>query len=221
MKIRIITLLGALVFLTNCAEELPILDIQISPESDVINAMEPLKFNIKGQADFLVFYSGLNEQKFEDYPNAIARSIDMFNPNPNFSFAYNMHGEVEAVFVASSYGNWSEIEEEKIFRFKINVVDNIASLSSVMLKTPGIFGKEFVGEIIANENRAVVSIPSNYSISNLTLNISAKSPRAKIYLDDELFINNSVVDFSDGPLIFNVKSIGGEQQDWKVEINRS
>lgn len=221
MKIRMITLLGALVFLTNCTEELPDINIQITPETYVVNAKEPLKFNIQGRADFLVFYSGLHEEKFEEYPNAIAKSIDMFNPNPDFSFVYNMHGEVEAVFIASSYGNWSEVEEEKIFRFKLNVVDNLTNLSSVKLKTPGLFGKEFVGEIITNEHRVVVTIPSNYSISNLNLNMLTESPRAKVFFNGEEFVNNSPVDFSNGSLILNVKSIGGEQQDWKVEIDRS
>lgn len=211
--------------LSGCVKEDPVLGISITPSATTVDAGQPIEFDIQGDADFLVFYSGLEGSKFEDYPNALTREVNMLADEPSFSFTYrNFNGTANAVFVATSHGNWGEDTEEQIIEFTFEVSDNNTNISSATLKTAGLFGKVFDGVVSTDDHTVTFNIPvtdaSDSQLASLTTNVVVSSGLATLRLNGEVFQNNSSVDFSSLSRTFNVEAIGGATQDWEFIIQR-
>lgn len=221
MKLRIFLILLIGFALAACTKEEPELNLVITPSTFNADAGEPINFAIEGRSEFLVFYSGLEGARYDEYPDATARSVNMLAERPSFSFAYNYHGSTKAVFVATSYGNWGEDKLEKIFEFDFEISDNNTGLQAATLKTPGLFGQEYEGVIDASKSTVTATIPQgNIDLAKLTTNLVASSTRATILLDGQPFENKTQVDFSSGPRTFVVKAIGGAEQNWVVQVER-
>ncbi|GAB4414755.1 MAG: hypothetical protein OHK0039_22810 [Bacteroidia bacterium] len=218
MNYRIFAALPLILLLAGCTQEPPILDIDVVPEALAVDAGQDLAFTITGRADFLVFYSGLEGQRYADYPAAKGLTINMTTPDPTFAFRYNFHGTTRATFVATSYGNWSESQEEKVFEFDITVSDNSTLLSLATLKTPGLTGREYIGVIDPATSTVTVSMPAGVNLTNLTTNLVTASTRAAITFNGNPFTNKSSVNFSGGSRTFRVTAAGGAVQDWVVQI---
>ncbi|RMG60235.1 MAG: DUF5017 domain-containing protein [Bacteroidetes bacterium] len=218
MKYSILTLLFAAALLVGCMREDPVLELDISPSALMVDAGTPIDFTITGTADFLVFYDGTPGREYANYPKATALSINMSVDNPTFSYTYNTNDTVTATFVASSYGNWSESREEKVFEFEFIILDNNTNLAFASLKTPGLFGREYEGVIDPDASTVTVTIPAGTNLSNLTTTLNTESNRATITLDGAPFANKSVVNFSSGSRTFRVTAAGGATQDWLVQV---
>lgn len=218
MKYTRFLLLALTLFLAACAQEMPVLDLNITPSTLAVDAGQPIQFDLTGKSEFLVFYAGTDGRKFEDYPNASATSINMRVANPTFSHTYNLHGTVKATFVATSYGNWSEALEEKVFEFEFTISDNNTNVSLVVLKTPGLFGQEYEGVIDAAAGTVTVTMPASANLSQLTTTFIPASTLATVTLDGAPFANRSVQNFSSGARTFRVTAAGGDTQDWVVQI---
>ena len=204
--------------LSACVKEDPRLDLNILPEKTTVQSGEPLNFTVEGEAEFLVFYSGLEGERFEDYPNATSSNVNTLSDPISFSYTYNFHGPVKAIFVATSYGNWGEDSKEQTFEFDFEIVDNNTEISVATLKTPGLFGEEFEGLVNANTNTVVVNIPQGSDLSRLTTNLVTASTRSTILLDGQAFDNKSQVDFSNLERSFTINAIGGATQDWTIQV---
>ncbi|MEE9440196.1 MAG: hypothetical protein V3V14_14415 [Saprospiraceae bacterium] len=221
MKFQLIIALALVFVMSNCTKEEPILDLKITPSSLDFDSGTTLVFDIDGKSEFLAFYSGLENEVYSEYPNANATTINMLAGDPSFAFKYNYHGDVKAVFVATSFGNWGKNMIEKVYEFDLKITDNNTDLSSLSLKTPTIFGNQYDGSIDLINKTVTVKMPESESskIDKLTTNIKASSSRATVFLDGAEFGNNSSLDFSEnGSKTFKVISIGGAEQEWKVEI---
>jgi|AntRauTorckE5430_2_1112549.scaffolds.fasta_scaffold07528_2 hypothetical protein len=211
--------------LSGCVKEDPVLGLTITPSATTVNAGQPIEFDIQGDADFLVFYSGQEGSKLEDYPNAATREVNMLAEDPSFSFIYrNFNGTVNAAFVATSHGNWGEDSEDQIFEFTFEVSDNNTNISSASLKTPGLFGKLFEGIVSTEDHTITVPIPeadaTDSQLASLTTNIVLESQLSTLLFNGEVFQNNSSVDFSSGSQTFSVEAVGGATQEWTFVIER-
>lgn len=210
---------------SGCVKEDPVLGLTITPSATSVDAGQPIEFDIQGEADFLVFYSGLEGSKYEDYPNAATREINMLADEPSFSFTYrNYNGTANAVFVATSHGNWGTDTEEQVYEFTFEISDNNTNISSATLKTAGLFGKVFEGEVSTQDHTVTVPIPeadaSDSQLSSLTTNIVLESQLATLKYNGSEFQNNTALDFSSGSQTFTVEAIGGATQEWEIIVVR-
>lgn len=220
MKFRTILMFVLALALVACNKEVAALKLTITPSSLDINSGETIDFAIGGTSEFLVYYSGLDGQVYDEYPNAAAESINMQAATPSFSKTYNYHGTVKAVFVANSFGNWSDDHLDQVFEFTIKITDNNTILKSLSLKTPGLFGEKYDGVIDTENATVTVTIPQGTTVTNLTTNAVPDSPLSIILLEGSPFSNNSSLDFSaTGSKIFTVESIGGAEKEWTVNID--
>lgn len=225
MKYSFFILLAVGLCLSGCVKEDPVIGLTITPSATSVNAGEPIEFDIQGEADFLVFYSGLEGSRFEDYPNGATREVNMLAEDPSFSFTYrNFNGTVNAVFIATSHGNWGEDTEEQVFEFTFEISDNNTNISSASLKTAGLFGKVFEGEVSTADHTVTVNIPeadaTDSQLASLTTNIVLESQLSELRFNGEVFMNNSSVDFSSGSQTFTVEAVGGAVQEWTIVIER-
>ncbi|MEQ8704968.1 MAG: DUF5017 domain-containing protein [Phaeodactylibacter sp.] len=225
MKYSFFILIAFGFILSSCVKEDPVLGLTITPSATSVDAGQPIEFDIQGDADFLVFYSGLEGSRFEDYPNANTREVNMLADEPSLSFIYrNFNGTVNAVFVATSHGNWGTDTEEQIFEFTIDISDNNINISSATLKTPGLFGKVFEGVVSTEDHTVTVNIPeadaTDSQLAALTTNIVLSSQLSTLRYNGEVFQNNSPVDFSSGSQTFNVEAVGGAVQEWSIVVQR-
>lgn len=219
MKSRIILIFVLALAFVACNKEEAALKLTITPSSLDIDSGETIDFAIDGASDFLVYYSGLDGQVYDEYPNAAAESINMQAATPSFSKTYNYHGTIKAVFVANSFGNWGDDHLDEVFEFTINVTDNNTLLKSLSLKTPGLFGEKYDGVVDPENATVTVTMPQGTTITNLTTNAVAASSLSTILLNGSPFSNNSSLDFSGtNSKIFTVKSIGGVEKEWMVTI---
>lgn len=219
MKTRMILIFSIAILFLACNKEEAKLDLNITTANLNIESGESVDFTIEGSAEFLVFYSGLDGQKIEEYPNGSAESIDIQEASTSFSKRYNLNGKVKAVFVANSYGNWTEDKLNKRFEFDITVSDNNTALKLVSLKTSGLSGALFDGVINADEKEVIVKMPVGTKIKKLTTNIVTDSPLASILLDGVEYTNKSQLDFSaTESKTFVVKAIGGKETEWTINI---
>lgn len=218
MKYPRLSLLILALLAAGCTRELPVLDIDVTPSALAVDAGQPIEFTITGKSEFLVFYAGTDGRKYEDYPDARGTTINMRIANPTFSHTYNLHGTVKATFVATSYGNWSDAMEEKIFEYEFTISDNNTNVNLVTLKTPGLFGQEYTGVIDAATSTVTVTMPASANRSQLTTNFLPASPLATVTLDGAPFVNRSVQNFSSGSRTFRVTAAGGDTEDWTVQI---
>ena len=225
MKYSFFIIMAFSLFLSGCVKEDPVLGLSITPSATSVDAGQPIEFNIQGDADFLVFYSGLEGSRLEDYPNVTTREINMLADEPTFSFIYrNFNGTVNAAFIATSHGNWGEDTKEEIIEFTFEVTDNNTDISSATLKTPGLFGKVFDGVVSTADHTVTFNIPvadaSDSQLAALTTNVVVGSQLATLRLAGDVFQNNSSVDFSSGSKTFSIEAIGGATQDWEFIIER-
>lgn len=218
MNYKYLFYIAVLLLFTACNKEEPKLTISINPSTTTVNSGEPIDFEIIGDAEFLVFYSGLPGQEYVDYPNASSEVINMLAEEPEFAYTYRFNGVVTATFVATSTGNWAEDKDQQIIEFDIEVIDNNTNLRVVNLRTSGLFGQEFESIIDREAGIVMVQVPTGTNVSKLTTNIVTSSTRSTILLDGQPFQNNSSVDFTSESRTFTVNAIGGASRDWKVVI---
>jgi hypothetical protein len=201
------------VIVSGCKEE-AVNDFDVLINSPDVKAGDTVVFNLKGKAEFVTFYSGQTGQKYEDYPNSEARQID---PNTTkFTFVYQEAGTINATFVATSFGNFSTVENERLITKTLQVVDGRTGIRSIEVKT-GATGVTYPGIVNATEGKIEIPVPSSLR-TNLVTNIGTHSPNATVLLaDDSPFTNNSRVQFSfDTPVIFKVKAPNGEIKSWEA-----
>jgi len=209
----------ALGFTGSCTKEPAELNLQITVDKTTYVAGEEVIFNISGKSDFLTFYNGLEGSKYEDYPQAGNESVPYNSKSLTFSKKYNnFNGQVTATFIATSYGNWGEDEKIQQFNFTLDIKDNRTSIISCVLKTAGLFGKEFQGVVNEDNTTITVSVPTGTNISKLTTSLITESPLSLIYFNDVVFKNKSTVDFSAGVVIFEVVAADGTTQNWSVQV---
>lgn len=219
MKRNIVVTIGIIlgVLVTSCNSEPALLDLEITVSSEVY-AGTPVVFTIKGDADFLTFYSGLEGSLYSEYPDALAVNVGLLRDTTTFEYTYVLNETVTATFIASSYGDWGEESKVEQFNIDLDVVDKRTGITYFAVKTGGLFGKLYEGVIDGGNSTINVTVDQGTSITAMTTFITPESPLAELYLNSAPFENKSQVDYSGNNVVFEVRAADGTTQEWMVLI---
>src|SRR5690606_2215233 len=115
MKLKYCFLLGCLLLMTACEEEVSAPDVQITTESTTYQVGEPVIFKFSGYADIIAFYSG---EPTHDYAHKDGRVIDVSGEDVTLAFTSAVTGgeqEDQLTFLASTDfdGNYDNLASVK------------------------------------------------------------------------------------------------------------
>lgn len=222
MKRRAIySILAALMLaLWSCNSEPAVLDLKIDLASTDVQAGEAVVFTISGNADFITFYSGEEGNNWSDYPNANSRNVVYGGEEITYEYIYtNLNETINATFVASSYGDWSEDVQMEVFDFDISVTDDRTGIIDFSVKTGGLFGSEFAGIINEETSTISVNVTTGTPLTAMTTFITTESTIAEIWKDGARWENKSAVDYSSGSVVFEIRSAAGPTAEWTVIVS--
>jgi len=216
---KVIFCLGLLTFMLSCTKEPPVIeDFDIIPNATDIIAGSAVDYTIEGEADFITFYSGMPGSEWVNYPNEKGFVVSIQNSR-TFSKVYNIHGTYTSTFVVTSYGNWSEDEEELIKEFQITVTDSRTGVADFRLITGSLLNqKEWVGTINTDNNTIFVNVDAGKSITNAKGAFITDSPYAVITVNDTPFENNKTKLNYTSPVVFKITAPDGSSANWTVSV---
>jgi hypothetical protein len=121
MKVKyfIISIFLFIAFLSCTKEPALDSDISVTYEPERIIENSEITFFIEGEAEFITFFPGTEDRIYDSLPFHQGITVT----GDEHTYKYPNPGNYEAVFVATSYGNWGEDMNRKVVRIPIEVLE--------------------------------------------------------------------------------------------------
>lgn len=207
-----------------CTKEPAVLNVNIEPDVNLVDAGNSVTYTITGDFEFLTFYSGLKGYEWENYPASRCTSVELPEGSNTFSAMYNdTNGVVISKFIATSYGNWGDEEITEIIEIEIEVNDNRTGIGSVRIRYPeGGSNKSAKGEVNNDAGVVLFEVGQSADLSKVeVLAITPISSNARVYYNDRELNGAIQLDFETGTPKFRILAANGETtQDFTFAFNK-